>query len=338
MNFRMITLRQEELPWSWPLRLGAKVPMQRARSVITAWDHEGYAHQAELAPCPGVHPESLDEALNQWRHEIEPRLMQTSLLPEKWNWTRPAFGLMDLPIQTFRSVQSAVEQLLLSHAQEQNPEEFSLPAPLAIEGSVLLALQADQGECWQEFLQLWDQGFRVFKCKVGRLPAAQEYDILRKMAEHGEGLLRLRLDANRGMSSEATAFWKERSQHLPISFWEEAAGMEPQALDETLWNEEASIPSADVWILKPTRLGLSRTVALLKKASADGITCVLSNAFDCGLSLRSAAWLYAAFCTNPQPLGYGTTRFLPPDIWQSESWGHARVMIPRHPFARRGEA
>jgi O-succinylbenzoate synthase len=274
--------------------------------------------------------------LAQWRHAIEGRLMQP-WPHETWSWTRPAFGLLDLPQQTFPSVLTAVEQLLLSLAQQEDPGKFSLPASIPIEGSALLALQDDAETTRQEFLQLWDQGFRIFKCKVGRLSPSHEYDCLQEMNEHGGGDLRLRLDANRGMSPAAAAFWTAKSHHLPLEYWEEAAGMQPQALDETLW-DEAEAPHAAAWILKPSRLGLSRTVAFLKRASEQRIPCVLSNAFDSGLSLRCSAWIYAAFCANPRPLGYGTTRFLPPDMWQSESWGQARVIIPRHPFAQQGEA
>jgi O-succinylbenzoate synthase len=207
-----------------------------------------------------------------------------------------------------------------------------------LEGSALLALQAQAEESWKEFVQLWDQGFRVFKCKVGRLPASQEYEILRSFAQYGQGELSLRLDANRSMSHEASLFWKSHAHDLPIVYWEEAAGLEPLALDETLWDETQPPQKAQAWILKPSRLGLSRTVELLTKAASANIPCVLSNAFDSGLSLRCSAWLYAAFCDNPQPLGFGTTRYLPPDRWHSERWGAARVMIPHHPFGRRGEA
>ncbi len=338
MSFRSITMRQEELPWSWPLRLGANVPAQRARSVITAVDDQGQVHQAELAPCPGVHPETLDQASEQWHQLIESLILRRPLRHEQWSWIRPAFGLIDLSPSLYRSVLTAVEQLLLSWAQSQTPEEISLPAPMSIEGSALLTLDANQEVFWQEFLQLWDQGFRLFKCKIGRLSAAHEYDMLRAMFEHGAGQLRLRLDANRGMSVDALNFWKEKASLLPIEYWEEAAGMEPAALDETLWDDADSIPKAAAWILKPARLGLSRTIELLKRAAQDQRPCVLSNTFDSGLSLRCGAWIYAAFCANPRPLGYGTTRFLPPDAWDSISWGRARVTVPLHPFSQRDEA
>lgn len=337
MSFHAISVRQESLSWSWPLRLGAQVPQNRLRAVITAWDSEGRCHEAELAPCPGVHPESLEEALDQWHQHAETLLTSETFAPERWNWTRPAFGLLDLPSGIFRSVLTAVEQLLLSRAQAEHPEEFSLPAAVTIEGSALLALQTEAEKTWQEFLQLWDEGFRVFKCKVGRLPARHEFDLLQRMTAHGEGHLRLRLDANRGMDQDAVLFWQSHQASLPIAYWEEAAGLQPQALDETLW-DDAEVPEAAAWILKPTRLGLSRTIALLKKAADQGIPCVLSNAFDSGLSLRASAWIYAAFCADPQPLGYGTTRFLPPDSWDSETWGRAEVLIPCHPFSQGRDA
>lgn len=331
MSFPAISVRQEALPWTWPLRLGVEVPQMRLRAVITAFDDKGRRHEAELSPCPGVHPESLEDALVQWRQDVETLVTAKAFAPERWNWIRPAFGLFDLPSGMFRSVLTALEQLLLSWAQAEHPEEFSLPAAVTFEGSALLALQMDAEQSWQEFLKLWNEGFRVFKCKVGRLPAAHEYDLLHRMNKHGAGHLRLRLDANRGMDQDALHFWREHQASLPIVYWEEAAGLEPQALDETLW-DEGELPKASTWILKPTRLGLSRTIALLKEAKAQGIPCVLSNAFDSGLTLRSSAWIYAAFCADPQPLGYGTTRFLPPDSWGSEQWGQAQVMIPRRPF------
>ena len=337
MSFHAISVRQESLPWSWPLRLGVEVPQMRLRAVITALDDRGRRHEAELSPCPGVHLESLEDALGQWRQDVETLLTTSPFAPERWNWTRPAFGLFNLPSGIFRSVLTALEQLLLSWAQAEHPEEFSLPAPVTLEGSALLALQSESEHSWQEFLQLWNDGFRVFKCKVGRLPAAHEYDLLQRMNEHGSGQLRLRLDANRGMDHDALHFWREHQASLPIVYWEEAAGLQPQALDETLW-DEGEAPEASAWILKPTRLGLSRTIALLNKAKAQGIPCVLSNAFDSGLTLRSSAWIYAAFCADPQPLGFGTTRFLPPDLWGSETWGQAQLTIPRHPFSQGEDA
>jgi O-succinylbenzoate synthase len=336
MSFQAISVRQEALPWSWPLVLGAQVPQNRLRAVITALDAEGRRHEAELAPCPGVHPESLADALRQWQEDVEALLTAGPFAPELWNWTRPAFGLLDPPSGIFRSVLTAVEQLLLSWAQAGHPEEFSLPGPVTLEGSALLAFSSNAEQSWQEFSQLWDAGFRVFKCKVGRLPAPYEYDLLRRMNDHGRGHLRLRLDANRGLNQDAIHFWQQQDS-LPIDYWEEAAGMQPQALDETLW-DNVEVPEAAAWILKPTRLGLSRTIALLKKAAVQNIPCVLSNAFDSGLSLRSSAWIYAAFCADPQPLGYGTTRFLPPDPWDSERWGRAQLIIPCHPFGQSEDA
>jgi len=337
MSFRSLTVQHDELPWSWPLRLGARVPMHRSRAIITVIDRQGCEHQAELAPCPGVHPESMDEAITFWGRKVLPLLLSTPLLFDKWNWTLPYFGLLDAPAMRFRSVQTAVEQLLLSWAQSQNPEAFTLPEPLSIQGSALLPIQGNSEEGWLDFLSLWEQGHRVLKCKVGRHPAAHEYAFLQKILHHTQGQIQLRLDANRSMSPEDIQFWQEHSNDLPLLYWEEAAGFYPQALDETLWDIEQNFPKAEAWILKPSRLSLSHTVSLLKKAEVEKIPCVLSNAFDSGLSLRCSAWIYAVFCADPQPLGFGTARFLPNDAWQSEAWAAPRVMIPRHPFAMPGD-
>lgn len=332
MSFRSLTMQHEVLPWSWPLRLGVRVPLHRSRAIITVTDRQGYQHQAELAPCPGVHPESLDEAIALWGRKISPLLLSSPLFIDQWSWTRPYFGLLDAPAMRLCSVQTAVEQLLLSWAQRQNPEAFTLAEPLRIQGSALLPIQKDSEESWQEFLALWDQGHRIYKCKVGRHPAAHEYAFLQKISQHTQGQIQLRLDTNRGLGPEDAEFWQQRRHELPILYWEETAGFYPEALDETLWDSEQPFAKAQAWILKPSRLSLSHTVTLLKKAEAEKIPCVLSNAFDSGLSLRCSAWIYAAFSANPQPLGFGTVRFLPDDAWQSEAWGAPQLMIPRQPF------
>lgn len=321
MSFVSIALHQDETPWAWPLRLGGGLQMLRSRCFLEAIDSVGRTHWAELAPCPGVHPETLDEAL-----EAFPELVGRHFKEQNFQWTQPFFGLLDAPTPIFTSVLAAMEQLLLSWMQSQNKEECSLPAPMTLPGSALLSLQG-----WPEFLEQWEQGFRVFKCKIGRHAAAADYALLQRMQDFAKGGLELRLDANQNLPDADRDFWQQRAATLPIAYWEESPGLGPTALDETLW--DAGDAPADTWILKPTRLGLSRSIQLLKKAAQEQRRCVLSNAFDSGLTLRVSAWIYAAFCHDPQALGFGTTRFLPNDRWQSHSWGAARVTIPEQPYA-----
>jgi o-succinylbenzoate synthase len=330
MSFLSIATRRIETAWNWPLQQGGEVPTRRIGWIIEAIDTEGFSHQAELSPCPGVHPETAEEAHEVFR-SIQKSLLQKDFTERPWQWTTAFFNLLMPESSLPTSVQTAVEQLLLSWSQRRQPDECSLPGPMQIQGSALLALTS-----WDDFTRLWDQGFRIFKCKVGRQAPADELAFLQRMTAFAGPALRLRLDANRHMTAEQWELWENASQSLPIQYWEEGpstvGGL--AALDETLW--EARHPEdhpARVWILKPTRLTLSRSIALMKKAAATQRLCVLSNAFDSGLSLRCAAWLYAAFCTEPQPLGYGTARYLPNDVWHSEAWGRATVVIPQRPFA-----
>ncbi len=341
MSFQSLTLRLEEFPWKWPLSMGGGVQMLRARTIVEAIDSEGLVHEAELGPCPGVHPESHDEALAVWNEEMEPLLLQKSFQLHLWNWKKPFFGLID-HAGSLSSVQTAVEQLLLSWASKSHPEEFSLPKPLLLPGSALLPIRkaADEEQNWLEFLGLWQEGFRVFKCKIGRYEADHELRFLKRMHEFAGDQLELRLDANQTLAGETLARWRDSCAELPISYWEEPGihceqSLHPLALDESLWDHDPAQRSdqADVWILKPTRLTLSETVTLLKRAAEVHRPCILSNAFDSGLSLRCSAWIYAAFCSQPQALGFGTSRFLPDDAWYSRAWSAPLVTVPTQPFA-----
>jgi len=343
MSFRSIILRVEELPWKWPLQQGMGVQMLRSRWIVEAMDAEGRHYEAELGPCPGVHPESLDDAYALWKEQCEPLLLQESFPLHAWDWQKPWFGLLAVPPSSMTSVQTAAEQLLLGWAQQQNPEEFSLPGPISLPGSALLPIRpAKEGAVnWQEFLDLWEQGFRVLKCKIGRNPAADEIRFLRRLYAFAGADLQLRLDANQNLSNEDSQQWKQSAFSLPIAYWEEPTAnqeaMHPLARDESLWDAEPEtlLEPGEVWILKPSRLTLSRTVSLLTRARQYNRICVLSNAFDSGLSLRCFAWIYAAFCANPQALGFGTARFLPEDIWQSTQFSAPLVSVPAQAFASR---
>jgi hypothetical protein len=341
MSFRSIVLRLEELPWQWPLQQGMGVPMLRSRWIVEAIDAEGGHYEAELGPCPGVHPESLDDAYALWKEQCEPLLLRESFPLHAWDWQKPWFGLLAVPACSMTSVQTAAEQLLLGWAQRQNPEEFSLPGPISLPGSALLPIRPAKDEAvnWQEFLELWQQEFRVFKCKIGRNPAAEEISFLQRLTAYAGADLQLRLDANQNLAIADSQLWRQSACSLPISYWEEPTAqheaLHPLARDESLWDAEPEtlLEAGEVWILKPSRLTLSRTVSLLTRARQQNRICVLSNAFDSGLSLRCFAWIYAAFCANPQALGFGTARFLPEDSWHSRQFSAASVVIPMQAFA-----
>jgi O-succinylbenzoate synthase len=342
MSFKAFHLERQDIEWSWPFAGVASGRGIRSRLMIKVDDDKLCSHEAELGPLPSVHPESLDDAAIQWRDVLLPLFNKTSLEIASFTWDQPYFGLLSCHQKVFTSVQTAAEQLLLSWVQSHDPECFMGKLPQALPGSALLALKPESEALnWREFEELYAEGFRFFKCKIGRGSARSEVDFLRRITEYAGPNLRLRLDANRQLASSDLAYWREAIGDFPIDYCEESssvldAALGRVALDESLWDRslaELSQQPAAVWILKPSRLTLTQTVALLKQGQQLGIICVLSNAFDSGLSLRCFAWLYARFCAKPQAIGYGTVRFLPDDRWNSQNFGRAEILIPQLPFA-----
>ncbi|MCX6130634.1 MAG: hypothetical protein NTX25_16440, partial [Proteobacteria bacterium] len=312
----------EEIPLQWSSNSGVTRETLRRRAIISFEDGEGCFHEVELAPFPGVHTETLSEASDFWCQFIAPLLAHIKIDPLRWCWDQAWFGQIPGFICPMSSVQTALEQLILSLAQRRRPEFFAQNDAIRLPGSALLSLRNghEQEAIWQDFLRLWQQGFRVFKCKIGRHDAAEQLSFLQRMQDYGQGELQLRLDANQSLQAHDLGFWQDARFQLSVSYWEEPGvssqvHFSNQALDESLWYRTPgdTAQAAGVWILKPSRLTLSGTVAWLLAAEKNSRLAVLSNAFDSGLSLRCYAWLYAKFCSRPQALGFGTARYMPAD-------------------------
>ncbi len=286
--------------------------------------HTGFG---EIAPLPGLHEETLSEALEQCRSLI------TSLDLSFADLSFHNAG-RNLPENLFPSVRSGIEMSLLN-LQSVSGEPFPT-FPGAPEPSKMLPLNALLFGSASEILTMaedyFHQGYRTFKLKVqADAPDLAIEQVLSLRRVFGNEIA-LRLDSNRSFSLEdACTFFKQ----LPadsIEYIEEPVAdpsLIPEffsrtgirsALDESLWmNPEIwdDIPHHCLggMVLKPSRLGsFSRTLNLALEAEAEGIRAVISAAYETGISLGFYTHLGSVISTEPAACGLDTFRQLSRDI------------------------
>ena len=161
-------------------------------------------------------------------------------------------------------------------------------------------------------------GFRVFKWKVGVLPAPDEWAILDDLLGRLPGGARLRLDANGGWDRRTAERWLARAAERPVEYVEQPISPETRGADDLLRGLaedypvklalDESVNSAreverwlaaewrGVWVLKPALLGEPEPVlARLAKARAD---VVFGSALETAVGARAALRLAFAWAES----------------------------------------
>ncbi len=314
-SFRL-DLHAYRRPLLLPLTIGSVCLSDRLGFFIEAEDREGRRAFAECAPLAGLHRETLKDAMDYWEQAVGPALGNVD-----WNlWSVGAdfFGL-NFP-RTSPAVQSSVEMLLLHLAIERGLFELpAAPCSDSFEHSALVHLpRVPDAAWWQALYELRKRGIQCIKVKIGREKAAFEQDLLGEVRSLLGPEARFRLDANRGLNETGLLSWKrflERGD-WSIDYFEEAAlesrqvlgSQWPLAMDESLSGLDPlhTQPLPELAVLKPNRLGLSRSIVWMKTLNARMGRVVLSNAYESELSLQLYAWLYGRIVHKPEALGLGT--------------------------------
>ncbi|MCR9245114.1 MAG: hypothetical protein NXI31_08775 [bacterium] len=148
------------------------------------------------------------------------------------------------------------------------------------------------------------------KLKVGRRPIGEELDAIARCRAVG---LRLRLDGNRSLALDVARRLADAAADA-LEFFEEPVAPSdlelamrclPIALDETL-GEPGEVPSgAAAFVLKPTVLGLRRTLELVEVAQRTAIPIVVSSAYESAVG-RAALIRFAAAVAPDVAHGLGT--------------------------------
>ena len=284
----------------------------------------------EVAPLPGLHAETLDEAaqaLATFIPELS-RLERNS--SADWLWL---IGDATLP----PSVATGIEMALINLEAVATGSLPSFPGsfPPASKIPVNALLAGEPKSALDRAAQRYAEGFRAFKLKVRKGELDEAVASIHAFHEAFGGKAELRLDANQSLElKEAVVFGKA----LPpgcIAYIEEplrdaalipefhaATGL-PSALDESLWQrpellgEIGSAPLGAL-VIKPNCIGgIRKSLDLAAKAGQMGLQAVFSSAFESSVSLGMYALMAAVSSPAPAASGLDTASFLARDLTET---------------------
>lgn len=331
MTVADIDLYRYELPLSDPLQVGTSTVKHREGLLLRLTTENGRSGWGDAAPLPGFSDETLADVVER-AQSFASRWAgaSISLSTESLDSSLHAlpFG-QDEPCSLRFAVESAVVAL---HA---TAREVPLPTVLGPSRSTvsLNALIAHPlKNVREEAARLRDAGYRAVKVKVGRGDVSAEAERVREIDEELGEAAALRLDANRAWSLEAAIQFAEALRGIEVAYLEEPlsdpgqlrtfaaqTGL-PVALDETTREVGPEVlrnghPASAV-VLKPTLLGGIRTTQQWMGAALEnGVTPVLSAAYESGIGLRM---LVALAATGPDvSVGLSTYERLAADVLAS---------------------
>ncbi len=280
---------------SWEIREGI---------ILRLTDETGRVGWGEIAPLPWFGSETLKQALDfchQLGSEITPETIFS--IPD----ALPAcqFG--------FESAWEALSSNLQSKIQNLKSKiTYSCLLP-----SGVAALRE-----WQP---LWNQGYRIFKWKIGIASIKQELNIFHQLADALPASAQLRLDANGGLSWEEAKEWLQVCQELPVEFLEQPLPVEqfdallelstqhstPIALDEsvaTLAQLQACYRQGwrEIFVIKPCIVGSPKR--LRQFCQQHKIDAVFSSVFETEIG-REAALNLATQLSHNRAVGFGIDRW-----------------------------
>lgn len=276
-------------PYRVPLRQSIRVAGQlltHREGLLIEWCDRGNVWRSDASPLPGVHKETLDDCraalaenkffledhLGRWREEssaADSRYPMAATL-----WQEPWACAKRMP-----SLQFGVEQFWWQFRHGAAVESPKLPS------AGLVDLREPETATWPDIVP------EVTKVKLGP-PTDLARAVFRRLCGRPE-LRSLRIDFNGNSTPEELATWLEEAdkaamaleyiEEPPVAVWELLRRHSLKlALDESLWAyDPENAPFADVWILKPTRLGgISTLGEWLTIAASRGIRVVLSSCYD----------------------------------------------------------
>jgi len=287
----------------------------------------------EIAPLPGMHPETLSEAETQIRDYLSGNSLPVTCSAALFGSVN--FGL-DMALRTMFQNPNVSKFHSFKETAGNDPKTSKIDFKgqifpvngLAVGSGTVLEMECEE---------LRNGGFKAVKLKVGRLTILQDIERVRLARKILGDEIALRLDANRAWEWEDALKFAEAVQDFNIEYCEEPlldsnkleqlhlqTGM-PLALDETLWN--APTPKSDApakhvtlsgikaLILKPGILGgWNNTKMWIEHAQINGIHCVLSSCFESGLGLNWIAFMANELLSEQFPAGLDTSKWFEQDL------------------------
>ncbi len=289
--------------------------------------------EGEIAPLPGMHPETLSEAETQIRDYLSGNSLPVTCSAALFGSVN--FGL-DMALRTMFQNPNVSK----FHSFKETAGNDHKPSKIDFKGQIfpVNGLAVGSGTVLEmECEELRNGGFKAVKLKVGRLTILQDIERVRLARKILGDEIALRLDANRAWEWEDALKFAEAVQDFNIEYCEEPlldsnkleklhlqSGM-PLALDETLWYaptpksdtpaKHVSLSGIRALILKPSILGgWNNTKMWIEHAQKNGIHCVLSSCFESGLGLNWIAFMANELLSEKFPAGLDTSKWFEQDL------------------------
>ncbi len=314
-----------ELPLVKPFALRGVTDhvLVRRGLIIALRDDKGHVGFGEVAPLPGFHQETLEEAQAQLE-----ALQEFS--PFEKGGPR---GIS--PTVTFGL---DIAQAYLQASQR----GISLATLLGRESRPYVDLHAlidgDFDQSVNTAIQSTTQGYRALKIKVGRASVQHDIEMINAIRKMVGKQICLRPDANRAWTLDEAVAFAEGVRRASVEYVEEPLrdpgeieafydrGGVRVALDETMLEEKSplvpllqrgKILAIGALVVKPTVVGsLKKVLGIMEQANSLGISCVLSATFESGLGLSALAELAAMANTRDVFAGIATHEWLKKDLLQ----------------------
>jgi len=281
----------------------------RESIILRLVDGQGRIGWGEISPISWFGSETLEQALDfcqQFPGEITTKQILT--IPDK------------LPACQF-GFESALTDL------EQNAElDYT---DLSYSGLLPTGVQA-----LHQWKNLWNQGYRTFKWKIGVDAIARELGIFESLINELPDSAKLRLDANGGLTREQAETWLKTCEEIPdkIEFLEQPLGKSElkqmmelsQSYSTTIALDESVATLRDledcfqkgwrgVFVIKP---GIAGSLYRLKKFCQNHeIDTVFSSVFETAIGRKAALELAIAISkhqSRQRAVGFGINLFLTP--------------------------
>lgn len=330
MNIVSVELFQYAIPFVEELRIKDRQLVTRSGLIVKLVGDDGAVGYGDMAPLSGNSPETLEQAAQDAAVLADALAGQT--IPEGIEALTGGFeqwltGRVSSPSARF-GFELAVLNLLAKSRGVSLRKLIDPDAP----DQVMVAglLNGNLGEIRKKAEYLKNEGYRAVKLKVGRYSLEDDIRTTLWLREHLGESVSLRLDGNRAWDLDTAIAYAREVTKCFIEFIEEpladptklneftAALGTRVALDEALLNmpvEELNAMShLAAVILKPTVLGLERSVRFGRRAQEIGVIPVLSSSFETGLGLCALAELAAVIQPDGVPAGLDTYEWLDDDV------------------------
>ncbi|MEB3179718.1 MAG: o-succinylbenzoate synthase [Nostocaceae cyanobacterium] len=312
-----------------PLQTNHGVWKMREGIIIRLTDNTGKVGWGEIAPLDWFGSESFAEAWD-FCCELPAEITQEMI-----------FAIPD----TLRACQFGFESALsmVLGDRQQTREEFMNPVLNSLTYSALLPALEAALHSWEE---LWNQGYRTFKWKIGVAALDEELKIFQQLTGQREETTslpkgaKLRLDANGGLGWSAAKTWLEACDEAGmVEFLEQPLGVDkfeamwelsnlystPLALDESVANLQQlkncyELGWRGVFVIKAAIAGSPSR--LRRFCQQHQIDAVFSSVFETAIGRQAALNLAAELSHQERAVGFGVNHWFNDDeeTWLEKLW------------------